>query len=307
MSKHFIQCAFTKQTAVSLLTMALAITSLPACAATGDTESSHAVFEKLEWFETPFGPHASVVNGDFSKGEHVTYIRFLPGMVTPVHTHSSDYTGLVIKGKTMHWQPGKPDTQIELAEGSHWSISANIPHVSECLPGKECIMAIVQKSAFDFIPKTDLPLDDSSIIAIYQQVNSFDIAMGDLATRKAKNEAIKRLGEKVRDDHAGVLEATRTLASKQGIRPVLPVERGFAEQEHQEQLLALSKKSGDDFDRSYLLYELKFHTDAIAAVETALLPNIANTELKKLLTDVLPAFKGHLSHTEKLARDLGYL
>ena len=48
-------------------------------------------------------------------------------------------------------------------------------------------------------------------------------------------------------------------------------------------------------------------TFALAAVETILLPNTENKELKKLMTEVLPAFKGHLAHTEKLAKELGYL
>lgn len=297
----------TKQTANTLLALTFALSALPACAASGDTESSHSAFSELEWFETPFGPNASVVSGDFTNGEHVTYIKFLPGMVTPIHTHSSDYTGLVVKGTTMHWQPGKPDTQIELGEGSHWSISGNVPHVSECLSGSECIMAIVQQTKFDFLPVTGLSLDDSSIAAIYLQVNGFDIAMGELASQKANNDALKQLGRKVRDDHKGVVEATSALATQQGIRPVLPVERTAAAQEHEKQFSTLNSLTGDAFDRSYLLYEVKFHTDAIAAVETILLPNTENEELKKLMKDVLPAFKGHLAHTEKLARELGYL
>lgn len=307
MFKQTCNSVVTKHPANAILALTIAISALPVCAASEDAESSHSAFSELEWFETPFGPDASVVYGDFNNGEHMTYIKFLPGMVTPIHTHSSDYTGLVVKGTTMHWQPNKPDTQIELGEGSHWSISANVPHVSECLPGSACIMAIVQQDKFDFLPVTGLSLDDSSIAAIYLQVNGFDIAMGELASQNANNDSVRQLGRKVSEDHSEVVEATRALATQQGIRPVLPVERATVAQEHQKQYSTLSSKTGDTFDRSYLLYEVKFHADAIAAVESILLPNIKNKELKKLMTDALPAFKGHLDHTENLARELGYL
>jgi len=250
MIKKSRQSSATKQTVSTLLTLIFAIAALPACAANAKTESTRSPFAELEWFETPFGPKASKVDGDFGKGGHVTYVKFLPGMVTPVHSHSSDYTGIVIQGTTMHWQPGKSDTQIKLAEGSHWSIPGNVPHVSECLPGSECIMAIVQQAAFDFVPKTNQPLNDSSIVAIYQQVNGFDVAMGNLASQKAKNESVKRLGETVRDDHSGVIDATQALANQQGIRSVLPVERAAAEQEHLKQLAILRDKEGDQMSKT---------------------------------------------------------
>ena len=252
------------------------------------------------------GPNASGVYGDFHNGEHVTYITFPAGMITPVHTHSANYVGIVIRGTTMHWQPGKPDTQVELAEGSHWRIAGGVPHVSECLEGSDCVMAIIQQAAFDFLPAYGLPLDDAAIVAIYQQVNGFDIAMGELATIKGHNESVKLLGAKVRDEHSDVLKATTQLAKKLGIRPVLPVERGAAETEHQQKLSELNNQSAEDFDRAYLLHEIKFHSDAIRAVETTLLPNTNNTELRKLLVDILPAFRGHLVHTENLAKQLGY-
>ena len=108
--------------------------------------------DKLEWEVAPFGPEVSKVAGDFASGEHITYIRFAPGMKTPLHIHSADYVGIMISGVSRHWEPGKPATRKKLPTGSHWFIPANVPHVSECLQGLECIMAIVQKEAFDFIP-----------------------------------------------------------------------------------------------------------------------------------------------------------
>jgi len=87
-----------------------------------------------------------------TSGAHITYIKFPAGMTTPVHTQSADYVGIVITGSTRHWLPGKPETKKMLPPGSHWFIPANVEHVSECLPDAECIMAIYQQKAFDFMP-----------------------------------------------------------------------------------------------------------------------------------------------------------
>jgi len=119
--------------------------------AAGEKPESHTAVHELRWVETPFGPEAAIVAGDFTKGRHITYIKFPAGMTTPLHTHSADYTGIVVTGVTRHWLPGKPETEKLLPAGSHWFIPANAEHVSECLPGVECVMAIHQHDAFDFI------------------------------------------------------------------------------------------------------------------------------------------------------------
>lgn len=111
----------------------------------------------LDWGQTPFGPDASPVSGNFAEGGHITFIKFPAGMKTPVHTHSHDYVGIVVKGVTRHYSPKRGSARRDLPTGSHWSVKADIPHISECLPGSECIMAIYQKDAFDFLPLENEP------------------------------------------------------------------------------------------------------------------------------------------------------
>ncbi len=117
----------------------------------GET-SNRTPVQDIAWGETPFGPLASPVSGDFSAGQHITFIKFPAGMQTPVHTHSHDYVGIVISGVTRHFEPGKPETEVDLPAGSHWSIPADLPHISECLAGEDCVMAIYQNENFDFHP-----------------------------------------------------------------------------------------------------------------------------------------------------------
>lgn len=132
--------------------LALAIIAAATTATAGQDKSKRTQVQDLIWFETPFGPMASPVLGDFASGQHITYIKFSAGMTTPVHAHSEAYTGMVITGVTRHYEPGRPETEVELPAGSHWYIPANLPHVSECLPGAECVMAPFQSGPMDFFP-----------------------------------------------------------------------------------------------------------------------------------------------------------
>lgn len=117
-----------------------------------DQPSRHTAAQEVQWGKTPFGPLASPISGNFAEGEHITFIKFPAGMKTPLHTHSHDYVGIVISGVTRHFTPGKPETKKPLPQGSHWFIPANLPHVSECLPGADCVMALYQANAMDFVP-----------------------------------------------------------------------------------------------------------------------------------------------------------
>jgi len=120
---------------------------------------SHVAATEIIWETSSFGPEIWKVYSDLTKGEHITYIKFAAGTVTPLHIHSADYVGIDITGTTRHRIVGKEGTNKLLPPGSHWMIKANEQHVSECLPGLECIMAIYQKDAFDFIPLGPSPFN----------------------------------------------------------------------------------------------------------------------------------------------------
>lgn len=105
----------------------------------------------LQWVATPIGPMASPVSADFTKGAHITYLKFPAGAKTPLHIHSAGYVGIVISGNARHTVKGVPQTEKILPPGSHWFMPANVEHVSECIPGAECVMALVQDEKFDFV------------------------------------------------------------------------------------------------------------------------------------------------------------
>ena len=136
---------------VATLSLVTTLAVMPFAMADGAGTSRTAVGD-IKWGKTPFGPDAAAVSGDFTKGKHISLIRFPAGMKTPLHTHTYDYVGIVITGKARHYEPGKPETETVLEPGSHWFIKGGVPHISECLAGQDCIFALYQDDAFDFLP-----------------------------------------------------------------------------------------------------------------------------------------------------------
>ena len=127
--------------------------ALPAFGEESADTSSRTPAAAITWVTTSIGPDAASISGDFSTGRHVTYLRFPAGVKTPVHIHSAGYTGIVVAGVARHYVPGTPASELDLAAGSFWSMPANLPHISECLPGADCIFALIQDEALDYIPQ----------------------------------------------------------------------------------------------------------------------------------------------------------
>ena len=111
-------------------------------------ESIHIPHEELEWADIAPFVQMSSVKGDMNKGEHGTIGKMKPGMKTPVHTHSSDYHGVVISGTMTHQFTGE-DEAPKLGAGSYWYTPAGKAHFTTCYPEAPCIFYIHSDEKFD--------------------------------------------------------------------------------------------------------------------------------------------------------------
>jgi putative membrane protein len=150
-------------------------------------------------------------------------------------------------------------------------------------------------------------LSDGAIIAIYNQVNTFDIETAGLGIANAKDKQVIALAKMVQTDHTGVRQMAADLAIKLGEARTLPASRADATAAHGKILKELGSKNGAEFDKAYLKHEIQFHTGAIDAINKVLIPSAKNEELVELMKKVLPGFEHHLSETKRVAKELGYL
>src|SRR5262245_31606690 len=144
-------------------------------------------------------------------------------------------------------------------------------------------------------------LTDAQILAIYVQVNTFDIETALLGRAQAKSDAVRTLAMHVAADHTGVRQNAYALATQCGAPLELPPARTEAAIDHGKTLARLLALEGGDFDKAYLEHEVAFHRAAIDAVKSTLLPAAHCPALRAHLKEVLPAFEHHLAMTEALA------
>ncbi len=149
------------------------------------------------------------------------------------------------------------------------------------------------------------PMDDATLFAIFDEVNTMDIWTARLAAKKGHSKEVRELGKTVATDHEGVQQMARDIAKKAQIVPT-PPDNDKNAHDHAQTIAMLQAKSGAEFDKAYLLHESKFHAAAIEAVKTLFLPTVQNKEFKALINKVAPHFVMHLNATEQLAKKLGY-
>ena len=65
----------------------------------------------------------------------------------------------------------------------------------------------------------------------------------------------------------------------------------------------LAKLSGKAFDKAYIDNEVAYHKAVDSALESTLIPDASNAELKDLLTTGLKIFQGHEQHAEHVAAE----
>jgi putative membrane protein len=148
------------------------------------------------------------------------------------------------------------------------------------------------------------PLNDPTIVAIFDAANTYDIETGQLALEKSKNASVRQLAEQFVNDHSAVRQQGRDLAQKLSVTPTPPRELALTDQ-HKQAMAELKTKSGKEFDRAYAAHEVTFHQAVLDAVKGTLLPAIQNAELKAFVEKVGPAFQAHLEAAKQLQKKVG--
>ena len=147
-------------------------------------------------------------------------------------------------------------------------------------------------------------LSDPEVASVAVVANQIDIRNGELAQKKSKDPEVLKFAQTMIDDHNAVIGQAVALAKKLGVTPKdNTVSQGLLK-DADKTLKSLDSKSEADFNKAYVNNEVAYHKAVINAIETLLIPETDNQELKQLLQNVVPALKAHLGHAEMLQNNL---
>ncbi len=136
------------------ITSGVCVLLLGACASiAADTKAGEIAMPKDQLKFEKINPAISMATayGDKSSSAHGTFGQFPANFITPFHTHSGAYHGVVIKGVMTN--PFKDEANSpKLEAGSYWHVPANSIHATACVSDTPCEFYFHSESGFDFTP-----------------------------------------------------------------------------------------------------------------------------------------------------------
>jgi putative membrane protein len=105
-------------------------------------------------------------------------------------------------------------------------------------------------------------------------------------------------------DHTAVNKSAVELVTKLKVSPEENDTSRALKAGGEKNIADLRSLKGKAFDKAYVDHEVAYHEQVIHALDTVLIPNAQNAELKALLVKVRPAFVAHLNHAKHLQSTL---
>ena len=145
-------------------------------------------------------------------------------------------------------------------------------------------------------------LSDANVIAMLDTINLSEIDAAKLAKGRASSE-VRSFASQMQNEHAAMLQDTRQLAQRINVQPQAPTLASTAGTTHFETMEELRKRSGSDFDRAYLKYQIKMHEQAIALIQDTA-DSVDDQRLQQHLRKARPDLDSHLSAARAIERNL---
>jgi putative membrane protein len=145
--------------------------------------------------------------------------------------------------------------------------------------------------------------NDAQIAHIAYTAGQIDIAAAEQAKQKSKNKDILAFAADMERDHKAVNEKALALVKKLGVTPEDNDTSKALSKQAADKRAELAKLSSKDFDKAYIDNEVAYHKAVDSALQSTLIPDASNAELKDLLTTGLKIFQGHEQHAEHVAAE----
>jgi putative membrane protein len=152
-------------------------------------------------------------------------------------------------------------------------------------------------------PPAAAPLTDPNIVALADEANAADSAMGHLASTNGTSPAVKEFARQMMRDHHMLRNAGIVLVKKVNITPTPPANDTMpaAAQRAMDNLNSMAK--GPDWDKAYIAGEIGAHQAVLALLQTGQ-GAATDTSLKALLVKATPTIEGHLKKAQDIAAKL---
>jgi putative membrane protein len=134
---------------------------------------------------------------------------------------------------------------------------------------------------------TSVPGADKKFAMMVAQTDLAEIQLSNLALQKSNSEDVKKLAQKLVDDHTKTSDAMKQIASQKGL--TLPTE---PDGKHKTLATKLQGESGDQFDKDFITANSADHHKVVKAFQKEA-DSGKDPEIKGFASQFLPAIQEH--------------
>jgi putative membrane protein len=145
---------------------------------------------------------------------------------------------------------------------------------------------------------SSLSTSDKKFVNEAAQGGMAEVELGRLATERGSNDAVKKFGQRMVDDHTKANDQLKQIAGSKGVdlpQDVSPKDKATMNR--------LSKLNGAQFDQAYMSDMVKDHKKDVAAFQRESSSG-ADPDIKNFATQTLPTLRSHLSEAENVAPNI---
>lgn len=144
------------------------------------------------------------------------------------------------------------------------------------------------------------PNVDGHIANIAMVANEGEAQQGSAAAARATSADVRAFAQMMVSDHTGALAAARDTAARNGITPEENDTTRALRNGTPQAIANLDTYRGADYDRQYMDFQAALHQWLLNALDTTLIPQATNAELKSLLQTQRGAVAAHLERARSI-------
>lgn len=136
-------------------------------------------------------------------------------------------------------------------------------------------------------------MSNAEVIGLLNTINRSEIDAGQLAKQTASTQEVRSFASRMVSEHEMMKQKVNQLAQRLSVQPQKPALASTMESTHQETMEELRTKSGSDFDKAYMAYQVKMHEQAVDLVNDVA-HSADNQSLQLHLREATPDLQNHL-------------
>ncbi len=201
----------------------------------------------------------------------------------------------------------QPEIYLEQPVGQTFSAEAPLPPTPPAAPPAAPADANQASSTAAPAASTAAPaapgeemLTDENIASILSVANGGEIEQAKVAQKNAKDPRIKAFAAHMIDEHGKAMVDTAQLLKEIHVSPAESPLSSKLSADSRELVTKLGNEQGTDFDRDYIAAQIQEHQAVLDLMDSKLLVQVKNPELKAAILAFRPTVAHHLNEAKSI-------